>query len=258
MMLIKMVEMHGKADPKVPALRKLILDSVSLSIDLDGVARNQHQTNGNNLAIQMQPLPHSNQPTSNSLVLTPGIDFHNGSWPTVLNLICPGRRPADYIPNNKKKCVNTSLRTLELKSCGYVKLPPSSAGRQDEIGAHFYSRQPLHWFKRRKEELDPVMMQSNDLRLGEIIQGIRKAELKALKVIYNLEEGWRDSEAARNDARYDSLLPGGTGRVSGIMKMDPLTAADLDREEMYQKLHGQTPASSMQSYNLDGDGMEMK
>jgi len=65
--------------------------------------------------------------------------------------------------------------------------------------------------------LAPAMLSPKWSYLGEIVQDVAAWELTALEAGWNLQTGWDDKEAARA-VEFDGLLPGGTGRFTGIVR----------------------------------------
>lgn len=53
--------------------------------------------------------------------------------------------------------------------------------------------------------------------LGQIVQYMPDREKHALQFGWGLTQGWRDQRKAE-DVEFDGLLPGGTGRFSGIIE----------------------------------------
>ena len=161
---------------------------------------------------------HGQQPAGSSP------DFRcRGSWPHLLNLISPGSprdKNAALASSAKKTPSSTSaLQTIELKSCGYVRLNKTNdvahhAMTQGDLNRHY----TCPWFCHRKAQLKPHMLQTErrDRYMGSIVQFMAPEELKALRVSWGLVEGWSDHDLAEA-AEFDGLAPGGTGRVSGTI-----------------------------------------
>ena len=61
------------------------------------------------------------------------------------------------------------------------------------------------------------MMTAPDRFLGQIVQHVPQRELDALLFAWGLRAGWQD-RAKAEETEFDGLLPGGTGRVSGVVR----------------------------------------
>ncbi|CAK4030136.1 Hypothetical predicted protein [Lecanosticta acicola] len=146
-----------------------------------------------------------------------------GSWPDVINDISPGTIFTDYVPQPQPwetqlppRAV-TNLQTIEFKSCGYARLINNHAFDQfwlDTIDTHHLSV----WFRTRQGVLAPAMMTTSDPYIARIVQNIPQRELDALLFAWGLTEGWADREKAE-EAEFDGLLAGGTGRFSGKVEV---------------------------------------
>lgn len=144
-----------------------------------------------------------------------------GSWPEVLNTISPGPIFQDYLPQPQPWDTQhpprdeTNLRTIEFKSCGYAKLlnnPPFDQLAIEAMDNHHFSP----WFRARQHALSSAMMTTTDRYVARIVQAMPQRELDALLFAWGLTEGWEDREKAE-EAEYDGLLAGGTGRFSGTI-----------------------------------------
>jgi hypothetical protein len=150
-----------------------------------------------------------------------------GSWPDILNTISPGPILADYLPapqpweEQLPIRHETNLHTIELKSCGYLKLPRLHTFDQMAVEADFSRpgrQQSMSlWFAKRWAALRNVMMEAKDRMMGQIVQYMPLTELNALQFAWGVTEGWGESEKAE-ESTYDGCLPGGTGRVSGVIE----------------------------------------
>ena len=148
----------------------------------------------------------------------------DGCWPQLLNVISPGIVFNDYQPapapweDPLPPRPESNLHDIEFKSCGYAKLP--NHGGFDQIVLEpdmMHSRGMSPWFRARYATLKPAMMESRDRNLGQIMQYMPQRELDALQFAWGLSEGWEDSAKAE-EAEFDGLFPGGTGRFSGIVE----------------------------------------
>lgn len=149
-------------------------------------------------------------------------DHREGSWPEVLNKISPGPVYADYLPQpapweeQPAPRAATSLRAIELKSCGYAKLYHSTAFDQFAIEAGHEHHLSV-WFRTRQAALAPAMLTTTDRYLGRIVQYMPLREQNALLYGWGLTMGWVDASKAE-EAEYDGLLKGGTARFSGVVE----------------------------------------
>ncbi|KAF2162180.1 hypothetical protein M409DRAFT_69384 [Zasmidium cellare ATCC 36951] len=169
------------------------------------------------------PLPHlPHLPNHNQQNTHWSEALREGSWPDLLNRISPGPIFDDYKPQpapweeQPPPRPETTLQTIELISCGYVRLTNNNAFDQFAIQAtddHHLSV----WFRQRQAALSPAMMTTNDRCMARIVQHIPNRELVALLLAWGLREGWADQEKAE-ESEYDGLLPGGTGRLSGVIE----------------------------------------
>ncbi|KAF2485743.1 hypothetical protein BDY17DRAFT_294162 [Neohortaea acidophila] len=166
------------------------------------------------------PNPHT-APAANSH-WTAG--YRDGSWPQIIDLISPGTTFQDYRPapapweEQIPARPQTSLRTIEFKSCGYVKLPNHTGFDQLALEAPAPLRATHSaWFRARHSRLKPSMMTSGDRNLGQIVQSMPPREMNALLFAWGFTEGWQDAAKAE-EAEFDGFLPGGTGRFSGVVE----------------------------------------
>lgn len=161
-------------------------------------------------------------PDSSDMHWTDG--HRSDSWPAILDAISPGAVLDDYKPQPAAweehvpiARPTTTLQTLELVSCGYVKLhatPTDQAIFDAADGAHHV---PSAWFRQRANALKPFMLEARDRWLGSIVQGLPGRELECLQRAWGLRDGWTDRTRAA-EAEYDGFLPGGSGRVSGVVE----------------------------------------
>ena len=188
---------------------------------------------GGNIAPQQLHLPAANNQQNNHMPLLHWTAGHReGSWPEILDKISPGPIFTDYLPTPAAweepfpPHPETNLRTIELKSCGYVRLPRHLGFDQLSLDPDNIGHVPLTpWFLKRSQWLKGVMMEVRDRYLGQIVPAMPHREVNALQFAWGLTQGWPDAEKAE-EATYDGCLPGGTGRVSGILERGmPLVSA---------------------------------
>lgn len=178
----------------------------------------QQQAPPNLFGLPMLPLPPA---------LGHWTDGHRkGSWPEVLNRISPGPILSDYpaAPPPLSPRPATELTTIEFVSCGYVKLPGNAVPAQTVLEP-WNAPQMTPWFLARQAGLKPSMLETRDQNMGKIVQYMPGSELNALRLAWNLREGWTDRKKAE-EAEWDGYLPGGTGRFSGcVWKGMPLVGS---------------------------------
>ncbi|OAG01577.1 uncharacterized protein CC84DRAFT_1100045 [Paraphaeosphaeria sporulosa] len=145
-----------------------------------------------------------------------------GSWVEVIDTITPGLNLKDfgseYSQADEER--TTSLKSIDFVSCGYARLPYSPFEQgilEDRIGAG--GRRPDPVFNKRAQTLLPSMLSAKWPLLGEILQETSAEELATLYAGWNLEAGWKDEDLAKAP-QYDGLLPGGTGRFTGVVHAD--------------------------------------
>ncbi|KAF2843493.1 hypothetical protein M501DRAFT_1006046 [Patellaria atrata CBS 101060] len=219
--LMSLVNIH-----KTMSLKELTLDSVSLAIwpppepgqtlatGLPGVYLQHHATG----PAQPPYLP----PWQG----TP----REESWPHVIDVISPGRKLADdgkdvpaYPPADMEIEGNSApdsvLQRITFISCGYAQV-----GLVDNLRRIRSSQDPYlkhrfreDFFRRRYFMLDSCMMKVSERYFGYIVQHMPDSELERLAAVWDLREGWDDAEKAE-EAKFDGLLPGGTGRFSGVVE----------------------------------------
>lgn len=183
----------------------------------------------------LPPMPATHQTTANNP--PPAAPPHwteqhrEGSWPEILDIISPGPTFSDYRPEpapwepQLDARTSTNLKSIELKSCGYVKLPRHSSFDQtalDNLATNadltveqWPSSTP--WFSKRHQSLRGMMMETRDRYLGNIVPAMPHRELDALRFAWGLRQGWLDEEAAE-EALFDGCPSGGTGRISGVIE----------------------------------------
>ncbi|KAH7363660.1 hypothetical protein BKA66DRAFT_425444 [Pyrenochaeta sp. MPI-SDFR-AT-0127] len=163
----------------------------------------------------VQPPPVS--PNSQSVLKT---QPREGSWINIIDHISPGTNLSDFDSEHSQaeNDRTTSLQSVEFISCGYVKLPyaPFDQTLVDAgNGLAAALRNPA--FTKRYSTLGPAMLSSKWAHLGEIVQEVDLTELAALDAGWNLKTGWADAEEA-SAVEFDGLLPGGTGRFTGVIR----------------------------------------
>lgn len=158
-----------------------------------------------------------------------------GSWPELLDKVSPGPIFTDYLPTpppweeQLPPREETALQSITFISCGYAKLTHNTHSfDQFALDAGVPEHHSSPWFRARQSALAPAMMNTGgDLYMAKIVQHLPDRERSALQFAWGLTHGWEDGEKAE-DAEFDGLLPGGTGRFSGrIDKGMPL----VDRED---------------------------
>lgn len=163
------------------------------------------------------PAPAQPPANSQSILQSPP---REGSWLNIIDIISPGTNLKDFGSEHSQADAErqTNLQSIEFISCGYAKLPHvglEQAGIDFGNGLVAALRNPV--FTKRYLALAPAMLGAKWAHLGEIVQEIDVSELAALDAGWNLRTGWEDVEEARA-VEFDSLLPGGTGRFTGVIK----------------------------------------
>lgn len=144
-----------------------------------------------------------------------------GSWMNIIDQISPGTNLSDFDSEHSQADPRrmTSLQNIKFISCGYARLPHAALEQigigNDNVLAAATVHTPI--FQKRHVALDPAMLSSKWAQLGEIVQMVDQDELAALEAGWDLRAGWEDTEAAKA-AEFDGLLPGGTGRFTGIIR----------------------------------------
>ena len=174
----------------------------------------------------LQPPPPApvNTNTANSVAPNWTRGHREGSWPQVVDRISPGIVLEDYLPppapweEQLAPRPETQLQSIEFVSCGYARLPNHTGFDQLALEPDVGHYRPMsQWFHSRSSNLKSIMLETRDRNLGQIVQYIPQTELNALQFAWGLTEGWSDPAMAE-EAEYDGLLPGGTGRFSGTIE----------------------------------------
>jgi hypothetical protein len=177
----------------------------------------QHQAAAGQQAV---PIPAANNQANADPQSALKAQPRNGSWMNIIDQISPGTNLSDFESDHSKADSErvTSLQTIEFNSCGYAKLPYASFDQPGIEAGHGLAaalRNPI--FSRRAITLGPAMLSAKYSHLGEIVQEVDQSELAALDAGWNLHTGWDDAEEARA-VEFDGLLPGGTGRFTGVIR----------------------------------------
>ncbi|KAF2797140.1 hypothetical protein K505DRAFT_358652 [Melanomma pulvis-pyrius CBS 109.77] len=229
------------ADTQLFALQGQLHNQIQLHGLLLTQTQNQNQPQGQNQAQQQQatqapaaqpnaahvnpPLPSDSIPNATTVLKEkPRI----GSWLDMLDIISPGLNlshfDSEFSVSDPDRI--TSLTSIQLISCGYVRLPYAPYDQSDIESQSRIPRNPL--IAKKYSVLSPAMLYAKWALLGEIIQEVALNELVALNAAWDLETGWSDEEAA-GAVEFDGLLPGGSGRFSGIIrKEDKLAEASAN------------------------------
>lgn len=196
------VEIHDAFD-----LRHIELNSVSLTATLGPV--NHLAQNG------MLNVPWSIHPPRPPIQsrLRP----RSGSWTEILDIISPGINLAHFgnMHSQANGNRNTSLQTIEIISCGYVRFPKFRIEQPgDEFGPVSFQDQ---WFLDRYRNLASAMLPTDDARLGHIVQRLDSRERVVLELVWSIRRNcWTDEEASA--VEFDGLGRGGFSRISGIIR----------------------------------------
>ncbi|KAF1986329.1 hypothetical protein K402DRAFT_332809 [Aulographum hederae CBS 113979] len=225
--VLSMVAKHRTA-----SLKKLTFDSVSLTT---------------------APLPEGNRhPVIPPLNPNPPYlgPFRDGSWPTILDVISPGKTLDDFnTPSSADRAIldSSNLEAISLISCGYTRviLEPwdQSALNFTPRPGSLGSASDEQYFEKKRSALSMYMMQP-DRHVGavtgarhplfaSIVPNIPRDEHIALEVAWEAEMGWADREKSFA-ATFDGCLPGGTGRFSAEINRK-------DRERIGQEGEDENP-----------------
>ena len=144
-----------------------------------------------------------------------------GSWMNIIDVISPGTNLSDFGSDHSQADSerSTSLQSVEFVSCGYAKLPHTAVDqsaiefRRGQLVANL--RNPM--LSKRINLLSNAMLNAKWIALAEIVQDVDPSELAALDAGWHLKTGWEDAKAA-NAALFDGVMPGGTGRFSGVIR----------------------------------------
>ncbi|KAF2466328.1 uncharacterized protein BDR25DRAFT_306154 [Lindgomyces ingoldianus] len=168
------------------------------------------------------PLPQLAQSPQTVLKAQP----REGSWLYLLDIISPGLNLSDFSNTHSLADSDrtTSLQSISFLSCGYAKLPYLQFDQVAIEPSNPIPKNPV--FTKRYNTLSSVMLGSKFPLLAEIVQEVDANELGALMAGWYLETGWKD-EDAKKGPEFDGLLPGGTGRFSGVVRRsDRVEGAD--------------------------------
>ena len=143
-----------------------------------------------------------------------------GSWPDVINVITPGetldqkRFLYGHVQEEPPPRSSSSLRRIELISCGYVRLTMLVSLDQQAIGnveSTYFS-----CLQQRENDLAHVMMSSEDPFLGQVVPTIDLDEYMLLNSAFGMTSGWGDDES-KYENREDGQPEGGSGRINGSL-----------------------------------------
>ena len=143
------------------------------------------------------------------------------TWGQVLNAITPGKNIEEQSPKSETgeeeppERDTGSLVRIELASCGYVQLTAFQ-----NLVAEFEAQQeptakPL---LDRMHALQPSMMKSDDLHLGQIIPQYIESDRSLLTGFFGMRTGWPEGDERRLHNLEDGQPEGGSGRFSGVIQ----------------------------------------
>jgi len=242
------------------SLKVLTLDSVSLTAPLapnaqpqplTGPAANQQhaqqqagQAAANNLMVNLnfQGLmaaqnPQVQHPGIMAAIVPPAAAFNPqitleewteprlGSWSHIIDHLTPGttlasiRHLRDIGPEPIER-EPTSLRKLEFKSCGYIRLSLDfDQTILDPLDMHTPQN---HAIAKRINDIESHMMKPMDSTLGVIINHIATIEVATLENAWNMDVGWSLSNPELAlEARLDGVSNPGRGRFNGVIQIAP-------------------------------------
>jgi len=163
----------------------------------------------------IQPTQPGGRPRVAPLMLKP----RPGSWFNLIDRLTPGPNLTDFESEHSEADPerSTALQSMHFNSCGYVRLyyaPFEQAGIDPPMQI-----QCDPFFTKRITTLAPAMLAAKWPLLGEIMQGINSYEMAALYAGWNMHQGWEDWEATQAPM-FDGCLPGGSGRFSGVVRVE--------------------------------------
>lgn len=120
------------------------------------------------------------------------------------------RKRDKYLPPTDKR---DKIPAIELISCGYAKLKVQDLGKTLNSMVDFVGCSNL---KKRRDDLDPAMMKSDDPFLAEILPFMSTLEKMLLVNAFGMQIGWgMDRRIWWNGE--DGKAEGGKGRFSGVV-----------------------------------------
>ncbi|KAI9672390.1 MAG: hypothetical protein M1817_003412 [Caeruleum heppii] len=167
-----------------------------------------------------------------------------GSWPDLIDALSPGIRLAHLRAEHdmsdaggqdvrsvecRKTTEKKGLNRLELISCGYTHLAdfPNAWPHQLSAIPHLPGPVPPADFRmppslrRRRKELAPYMLGTEDPMLGTIVTQLGRQEATILHQAWGVVEGWQRIEGLKGkskESREDGAAAGGSGRISGVVE----------------------------------------
>jgi hypothetical protein len=148
-----------------------------------------------------------------------------GSWFNLVDMLTPGPNLADFDSEHSQADPErrTALQSMRFNSCGYVRLLWAGFEQPGIDPPVQNARDPF--FTKRTATLAPAMLGAKWPLLGDIVQGINALEMAALSAGWHMQQGWEDKEAAQAPT-FDGYAPGGTGRFSGIVRVEDRVAEE--------------------------------
>lgn len=210
------LQAQAQAQPNQPAQPQATFHNVA------NVAAQVQQLQHQAAAVQHPPIPPglANPPSHPNIQSALRTQPRPGSWTDTIDQISPGTNLSDFGSEHSQANSEriTPLRSVEFISCGYAKLPYAALNQTGiEAANGLATALQNRTFPKRHSALSPAMLSAKWAHLGEIVQEVDPAELAALDAGWNLRTGWEDAEAARA-VEFDGLLPGGTGRFTGVIR----------------------------------------
>ena len=158
-----------------------------------------------------------------------------GTWSSLLYKLIPRTVPDATAPPTaadsasslnaggpgSPESIPLGLKTIELSSCGYAKLRNQTLCadfdvREDDANGH-HGIGATGRMQDRRLALRPLMMQSPDVFLAQIVPKCIASEKTLLNVVYDLQTGWADRAKALQCCE-DDQEEGGSGRYSGTVE----------------------------------------
>lgn len=244
------------------SLKVLTLDSVSLTAHLNINAQPQPltvqaanqqnvqqlagQAAANNLMANFQGLmaaqnPQAQHPALMAAIVPPAgvvntqitleewTEPRPDSWSHIIENLTPGttlasiRHLRDIGPEPTVR-EPTSLRKMEFKSCGYIRLPLDFD--QTILDPPDMQTPQTHAITKRINDIESHMMKPMDSTLGVIINYMAPVEVATLENAWNMDVGWGPSNPELAlEARLDGVSNPGRGRFGGVIQVAPVPSS---------------------------------
>ncbi|KAF2678055.1 hypothetical protein K458DRAFT_436164 [Lentithecium fluviatile CBS 122367] len=194
------------------------------------IAQHNHQIQVNQLAQLLMQANHIGQHQVALPPLQPTVRPGNvllaiprpGSWMNLIDMLTPGPNLSDFGSTHSQAdpARATALQSIRFISCGYVRLPFAHFDQSAIEPVNGHDRNARRsTLDKRYSAVSPAMLSDKWPLLGDIMQEVDAVEVEALNAGWLMEMGWEDEEAARA-VEFDGLAPGGSGRFSGVVRVE--------------------------------------